>query len=107
MTMDDGKRLLIERSGASQKVVSCTRWTELVQNLVFHAELAEIAGCVTEFRLLNGADPVMVGLGDDNGESLNFAKEVFKEDPAGEGKCIRGDATPTMWPLRMLNADIP
>ena len=35
------------------------------------------------FRLLNGADPVLVGLDDDHGESLAFANSVFDDQPAG------------------------
>ena len=50
----------------------------------FHAELSEACKAPSEFRLLNGADPVMVGLGDDNGEGFNFANEVFDEQPAGQ-----------------------
>jgi len=81
MSTNDGNRII--RSKGSAKVIKCTRWAELTDALHFHAELAEAAKAPTEFRLLNGADPVMVGLGNDNGEGLEFAKEVFTQDPAG------------------------
>jgi len=82
MSTNDGNRIV--RAGAKNtKVIRCTRWAELVDALQFHAEFAEAAKAPTEFRLLNGADPVMVGLGNDNGEGLAFAKEVFTQDPAG------------------------
>jgi len=51
---------------------------------MFHIELAEALKIPTEIRLLNGSDPVMVGLGDDDGESLAFAKEVLSDQPAGQ-----------------------
>ncbi len=47
------------------------------------AELSEKLQIPSEFRLLNGADPIVVGLGDDNGESLQFLRETLQESPAG------------------------
>ena len=67
-----------------RRCIQCTRWAELTEALKFHAELSEHLRAPSEFRLLNGSDPVMVGLDDDNGESLAFAKEVLSEDPAGQ-----------------------
>lgn len=66
------------------KMVQCTRWAELKDSMSFAAELSEAAMAPSEFRLLNGAEPVIVGLGDDNHEGLEFAKEVLDEDPAGQ-----------------------
>jgi hypothetical protein len=60
-----------------------TRWEELKDILLFLSNLSEAGNILSEFRLLNGADPIMVGLGDDDGESLEFAREVFNEPPAG------------------------
>lgn len=57
-------------------MVKCTRWAELTETMHFLAELSEALRAPSEFRLLNGADPIIVGLGDDNGESLKFLKEV-------------------------------
>ena len=72
------------KSQPPAKTVQCTRWAELTDSLKFHAELSEACKAPSEFRLLNGADPVMVGLGDDNGEGYTFATEVFDEQPAGQ-----------------------
>lgn len=85
MSTNDGKRIL-NSATPNPKVINCTRWAELCESLKFHAELSEVLGAPSEFRLLNGADPVMVGLdsGHDGGESLAFAREVFSEDPAGQ-----------------------
>jgi hypothetical protein len=45
--------------------------------MLFLAELSEALRAPSEFRLLNGADPIIVGMGDDRGESLKFLKEVL------------------------------
>lgn len=83
MSTNDGRKIV--RSGPEKaKMVPCTRWSELTDALNFHIELAEVAKAPTEFRLLNGADPVLVGMGDDQGEGAAFAKEVIGEDPAGQ-----------------------
>jgi hypothetical protein len=43
--------------------VPCTRWDELTDSMLFHANLAKVAQAPTEFRLLNWADPVVIGQG--------------------------------------------
>lgn len=82
MSISDGRRVL--KSGEKSKVIQCTRWAELVQSLTFCAELSDAAEIPSEFRLLNGADPVIVGLSSDSKEDLNFATEVFQQSPAGQ-----------------------
>jgi len=82
MGTTDGKRVV--GTGTKAKVIDCTRWSEVTASLIFHAEIAEKMGAPTEFRLLNGADPIIVGLDGDNGESLKFLKEVFEESPGGK-----------------------
>lgn len=89
MGTSDGKRTV--GTGKATKVIECTRWSELTSSLGFLAELAETLGAPTEFRLLNGADPVIVGLGDEGtkgkgkpGESLAFLKEVLEDAPGGK-----------------------
>lgn len=37
------------------------RWSELTESLKFHCELAHNACAITEFRLLNGAPPIIIG----------------------------------------------
>jgi hypothetical protein len=51
--------------------------------MLFMAELSEALNAPSEFRLLNGADPIIVGMGDDRGESLKFLREVMEDSPAG------------------------
>jgi hypothetical protein len=82
MSISDGRRVL--ESGGKSKVIQCTRWAELVQSLTFCAELSDAAEAPSEFRLLNGADPVIVGLSSDSKEDLNFAIDVFQQSPAGQ-----------------------
>ena len=47
--------------------------------MLFLAELSEALRVPSEFRLLNGADPIIIGMGDDRGESLGFLKDVMAE----------------------------
>jgi hypothetical protein len=82
MSTLDGNKMT--GSGKESKMIQCSRWAELVQTMNFIGDLSELIGAVTEFRLLNGADPVLTGMQDDNGESLTFLKDVFKDEPAGK-----------------------
>lgn len=63
-------------------MVKCTRWEQLTETMTFLGELSDALGAPSEFRMLNGSDPIIVGLGD-GGESLNFLKEVMQDSPAG------------------------
>eukprot|EP00595_Chromulina_sp_UTEXLB2642_P002381 CAMPEP_0196767484 /NCGR_PEP_ID=MMETSP1095-20130614/41684_1 /TAXON_ID=96789 ORGANISM="Chromulina nebulosa, Strain UTEXLB2642" /NCGR_SAMPLE_ID=MMETSP1095 /ASSEMBLY_ACC=CAM_ASM_000446 /LENGTH=289 /DNA_ID=CAMNT_0042135885 /DNA_START=578 /DNA_END=1447 /DNA_ORIENTATION=- len=82
MTRRDGKKL--SKSGLNSHVIDCSRWAELTDSFKFLAELSEEIQAPSDFRLLNGAEPVMVGLGDDNKEGLKFLNEVFNETPLGQ-----------------------
>jgi hypothetical protein len=70
MSTSDGKRLT-EISPGNFKLISCSRWSELTATLKFHSQLALATGAPTEFRLLNGAAPIMIGDGTD-GEDIRF-----------------------------------
>ena len=82
MSTRDGHKLV--KKGPLPTVESCTRWQELSSSIRFHAGLAEAAGAPIEFRLLNGADPILCGLKDDNGEEFRFLQEVLEDEPAGK-----------------------
>ena len=89
MSQNDGRRIVSSSGSALEndatvKVISCTRWSELVQTLHFAAKLANEGKIPTEFRLLNGADPCIVGLGDDGNDGYNFAEDCFTQEPAGQ-----------------------
>eukprot|EP00607_Mallomonas_marina_P007237 CAMPEP_0182416452 /NCGR_PEP_ID=MMETSP1167-20130531/740_1 /TAXON_ID=2988 /ORGANISM="Mallomonas Sp, Strain CCMP3275" /LENGTH=288 /DNA_ID=CAMNT_0024589213 /DNA_START=218 /DNA_END=1087 /DNA_ORIENTATION=+ len=75
MNTNDGHRLAVR--GHTTKVVSCSRWTELIEGLKFHAELANTANALTEFRFLNGHDPILVGLPFDSGSGFHEAMTTF------------------------------
>lgn len=81
MLSNDGHKLVVQ--GHTSKVIPCSRWTELTESLRFHAGLANAAKAITEFRLLNGAPPVVVGRRDDGGQGLSAALAVFSLDPSG------------------------
>ena len=59
MMTNDGHYLLNTKMG--RKSVQCSRWKELADAMKFHAQLAHISDACTEFRLLNGAQPIIIG----------------------------------------------
>jgi hypothetical protein len=44
--------------------VKCSRWTELVNTLKFHASLCRASSSHAQFRLLNAGLPIVIGLPD-------------------------------------------
>ena len=80
MNMRDGLKL-VRVGHPDARFEKCTRWEELADSIVFHARLACIAEIPTEFRLLNGADPCLLGLGDrdESRESLTFLMDAIQE----------------------------
>lgn len=51
MATADGNRFVNSKTGL--KMVSCTRWKEIVETVEYHAQLAALLHCPTTFRLLN------------------------------------------------------
>lgn len=72
----------------SHRMTSCSRWAELTDSLVFHAELAHYASAPTEFRLLNKAEPLRIGYGQsEDGEgqtALDIFLNAIHEPPYGQ-----------------------
>eukprot|EP00607_Mallomonas_marina_P007020 CAMPEP_0182433036 /NCGR_PEP_ID=MMETSP1167-20130531/60347_1 /TAXON_ID=2988 /ORGANISM="Mallomonas Sp, Strain CCMP3275" /LENGTH=123 /DNA_ID=CAMNT_0024621217 /DNA_START=371 /DNA_END=739 /DNA_ORIENTATION=- len=64
-------------------MIPCSRWTELTTSLKFHALLAHYSNAVTEFRLLNAYDPVVVGLPNDPRDGLTQALRIFSTSSPG------------------------
>jgi hypothetical protein len=87
MLTNDGHRLV--GSHDKTKVINCTRWSELTESMIFHAKLSEIGNAPSEFRLLNNADPIMVGCGDDGGQGLQLLLSVLDENPGGQTPLCR------------------
>eukprot|EP01035_Chromulina_nebulosa_P021816 gene21816-28234_t len=79
MIASDGNRLV--GSATHYKMVPCTRWAELTDSLKFHVQLAQSAGAISEFRLLNNLPPVTIGTGDRNAYTLLL--DAFDRSPSG------------------------
>ena len=77
MIINDAQKV-VTQPNQRKSFVKCSRWEEIIQLTVFHAGLANASGAVTEFRLLNNVDPVVIGARKDSGLSyknfLNFLK---------------------------------
>ena len=82
MLTNDGHRLV--GSGPKTKFITCSRWSELTESMRFHAGLAEAGRIPSEFRLLNNAEPILVGRGEDGGVNLQLCLQVFDESPGGQ-----------------------
>ncbi len=65
-------------------MVACSRWSELTEALKFHANLARSCSAPTEFRLLNGAAPILIGTPhDNNGNNFNILMNALDGSPNG------------------------
>jgi len=83
MSTSDGKRLT-EISPGNYKLISCSRWSELTATLKFHAQLAFETDAPTEFRLLNGAAPIMIGDGTEGEDvRLQTLQAILDGSPSG------------------------
>lgn len=81
MSTQDGHRLLKQ---AGNKLITCTRWSELGEELEFHATLARTSSAVTEFRLLNGPPPIVIGdSSDPTGANFRRFMDLIKDTPDG------------------------
>jgi len=76
MVENDGHRLLALPNG-ERMMVTCTRWTELVDSLQFLVELSRAASAASQIRTLNGPAPFMVGTAEDDNERLTGFYETW------------------------------
>jgi len=81
MMSNDGQRLVAH--GHQYKFIQCSRWTELTESIRFFAALAEAARTPTEFRLLNSANPIMLGIGDEKGQRYWDLFQHLDQSPDG------------------------
>lgn len=67
------------------RFVKCSRWNELSASLRFHVNLARNACTPTEFRLLNGGGPIVVGTGHSS-EDAGYEKllDCLDQSPGGQ-----------------------
>lgn len=63
------------------RLVQCSRWAEVADSLRFHAGLADAVALPTEFRLLNGAPPMIIGNADDSGMQYRSFLELLEHSP--------------------------
>lgn len=88
MGTSDGRKIVTNAKG-QKTTVGCTRWAELTNSLEFHIKLARAANAPTEFRLLNSAEPILLGNAQATGNTLQETtgyatlQAVFKEGPRG------------------------
>ena len=65
-------------------MVGCSRWSELTEALKFHANISRAACAPSEFRLLNGAQPILVGNNDENDQGrFQSLLAIFENSPNG------------------------
>eukprot|EP01031_Cornospumella_fuschlensis_P040467 gene40467-49322_t len=85
MVASDGHRLL-GNSPQEMAMVQCSRWGELAASLQFHANLSLVANAPSQFRLLNGAPPIVIGNSSDpaNREKFNTFLALLDSTPSGE-----------------------
>ena len=81
-----------------KKALTCSRWSEQKEAVLFHAELAYQSLSPCEFHLLNQPQPICVGMVDDGGESLRLFQGVMKGSPSG--------GTPLCQHIRQIAAEI-
>lgn len=81
MSCSDGHRLVGE--GGRRQIVPASRWAELGDFIRFHAGLAESAKAPSQFRMLNGSLPVMVGTGSDDGANVRVLNALLESSPGG------------------------
>lgn len=77
MATEDGNRRI------SNKMVKCSRWSELVDAMLFHAELARDGNLATEFRLLNKSAPLVVSGTQAGRANYEKFKGYLKDSPSG------------------------
>jgi hypothetical protein len=82
MNATDGSTLMKTADGKFQSI-KCSRWKELVKGVQFHAELANLAMSPIEFRLLNGAQPIVIGETQDDGLARAELEKALENGASG------------------------
>ena len=71
-------------TGTSFTTISCSRWMEMGEMVLFHAAFAKACHCRTQFRFLNGGAPIVLGNNDGNDEEkFRAIKSMLNESPNG------------------------
>jgi len=85
MSTNDGHKVIgAADDPKKQRVIKCTRWSELRDCLEFHAELSHAAKAPTVFRFLNMSEPLSVGFRHDvDGAGLRQFLQLLEDDGPG------------------------
>ena len=92
MAMGDGHRIVETKTKNVVQLVGCSRWTELVETVHYHCQMAALMESPTVFRLLNdpgpGAGPQQFSIGEHGPEriphELQLAQQTMKNvTPSG------------------------
>eukprot|EP01039_Chlorochromonas_danica_P008815 gene8815-9719_t len=92
----NGQRV-VEKDGV-KRLVTCSRWEELVDSLRFHVIFAQAALAPTQFHLLNAQQAVRVGFSEEDDENVSMLLKAFDQTPEGE--------TPLCHHIRIIADDI-
>ena len=101
MLTNDGNRRMTNATGTSNRIISCTRWSELTSSLKFHVDLIDAACVLSEFRFINQAKPLVLGDSEDIEQSRANKAEIyqlFEMGPSGQ--------TPLCFHIREIIAEI-
>ena len=82
MLKRDGHRLVVDLSG-EQRFAECSRWEEVTASMDVIVAHADAAGTPMEIRLLNKAQPVIVGEKADSGTNLEAVRTLLSTEPSG------------------------
>ena len=85
MSINDGHKIIgAADDPKKQRIIKCTRWSELRDCLEFHAELSHAAKAPTVFRFLNMSEPISVGFRDDtDGAGFKQFIQLLEDDGPG------------------------
>jgi hypothetical protein len=81
MMSNDGHKFVVATSG-ERKLVSCSRWSELVESLKFYSGLSKAGSIPSEFRLLNLGSEITIGVPGDT-ENYNTFLTLLNGTPSG------------------------
>ena len=82
MLKNDGHRL-IEKADGKVVFEECSRWAEVSESITILARHAHMACTPVEIRLLNKAQPVMIGREGEGEESMTALQLALSTEPAG------------------------
>ena len=82
MLKNDGHRLT-EKADGKIVLEECSRWAEVSESITILARHAHMACTPVEVRLLNKAQPVMIGREGEGDSSLTALRVALSTEPAG------------------------